>query len=112
MPDPMMPQGPTSMRLRGLYMSMMPRAKSSVLAPSLTRMASGRSLMTVRNAPSAAWKSMGAEFFMSLGAILATFSSRFALTAAPQPAGGFGQLASMPSRSPDMHEPMSPTTGA
>ena len=48
MPMPITPQVPTSRRLRGLYMSMTPRARSSVLAPSLTRIASGRSLMTVR----------------------------------------------------------------
>ena len=53
MPTPMTPQVPTSSRLRGLYMSIAPRARSSVLAPSLTRMVSGRSLMMVRNAPSA-----------------------------------------------------------
>ena len=55
MPMPMMPQVPTSSRLRGLYMSMMPRARSSVLAPSFTRIASGRSLMMVRSTPSAPW---------------------------------------------------------
>ena len=36
MPMPMMPQVPTSRRLRGSYMSTMLRVKSSVLAPSLT----------------------------------------------------------------------------
>src|SRR5262249_49127361 len=52
---PITPQVPTSRRLRGLYISMMLRAKSSVLAPSFTRIASGRSLMIVRSAPSAPW---------------------------------------------------------
>ena len=60
-------------------MSITPRARSSVLAPSLTRIASGRSLMTVRNAPSAPWKSMGDLVFVSRGAILAMFSSRLRL---------------------------------
>src|SRR6266851_4792909 len=93
-------------------MSMTPRARSSVLAPSLTRMASGRSLMTVRNAPSALWKSIGAEFFISLGAILAMLSSLFDLTALIQSAGGAGHLPSMPSRRAETHEPTSPTSGA
>src|SRR6185295_6752413 len=44
MPTPMMPQVPTSIRLRGLYMSTMLRVKSSALAPSLTSIASGWAL--------------------------------------------------------------------
>src|SRR6516164_3110445 len=103
---------PTSRRLRGLYMSMTPRARSSVLAPSLTRMASGRSLTTVRSAPSALWKSIGAEFFISRGALLAMFSSFFALRAPIQSAGGAGHFPSMPSRRADTQEPISPTSGA
>ena len=83
-----------------------------MLAPSLTRIASGRSLTMVRSAPSALWKSIGAVFFISRGAILATFSSRLALTALTQSAGVAGHLAPMPSSSADTHEPMSPTTGA
>src|SRR5687767_8257558 len=93
-------------------MSMTPRARSSVLAPSLTRIASGRSLMTVRSTPSAPWKSIGAEFFISLGAILAMFSSFFALTASIQSAGGDGHSPSMPRRRADTQEPISPTSGA
>jgi hypothetical protein len=50
---PITPQVPTSSRLRGFDMSMIERAKSSVLAPSFTRIASGRCLMMVFNAPSA-----------------------------------------------------------
>src|ERR1700676_1750239 len=51
MPMPITPQVPTSSRLRGLYMSITPRVRSSVLAPSLTRIASGRSLTMVRGPP-------------------------------------------------------------
>ncbi len=112
MPMPITPQVPTSRRLRGWYMSMMPRARSSVLAPSFTRMASGRSLMTVRSAPSAPWKSMGAEFFIRRGAILAMFSSRLVLMVLTQSAGGACQEPSMPASSADTTEPMSPTSGA
>src|SRR3954465_10717985 len=112
MPMPMTPQVPTSRRLRGWYMSMMPRARSSVLAPSLTRMASGRSLMTVRRAPSALWKSIGAEFFISFGAILAMFASLFAVMESAHSAGGARQVPSMPSRRAETQEPMSPTSGA
>src|SRR5437879_4022175 len=43
----------TSRRLRGLYMSTMLRVKSSALAPSLTRMASGLALMMSRTTASA-----------------------------------------------------------
>ena len=50
--------------------------------------------------------------FIRRGAILATFSSRLAVTAPIQSAGGFGQLPPMPSSSAATHEPMSPTTGA
>src|SRR5260370_37743158 len=55
---------------------------------------------------------MGAEFFISLGAILAMFSSLFALTAPVQSAGEAGHLLSMPSRRADTQEPISPTSGA
>src|SRR6516164_4671077 len=112
MPTPMTPQVPTSRRLRGLYMSMTPRARSSVLAPSLTRIASGRSLMMVRSAPSALWKSIGAVFFMRRGAILAMFSSLRALTAEVQSAGGAGHLLPIASTSADTQDPISPTNGA
>ena len=50
--------------------------------------------------------------FISRGAILATLSSRFLLTAPIQSAGGAGHLAPMPSSSADTQEPISPTTGA
>jgi len=53
MPMPMMPQVPESNRLRGWYISMMLRAKSSVLAPSLTTLMSGRLFSTSRIARSA-----------------------------------------------------------
>jgi len=49
---------------------------------------------------------------MSRGAILATFSSRLAVTAAAQSAGALLQPAAMPSSRAATHEPMSPTTGA
>ena len=62
MPMPMMPQVPTSRRLRGSYMSTMLRAKSSVLAPSLTTIASGRALTTSRITLSALWKFIGDGF--------------------------------------------------
>ena len=52
------------------------------------------------------------EFFISRGAILAMFSSRFDVTALIQSAGGAGQLPPMPSRRAETQEPMSPTTGA
>ena len=68
--------------------------------------------MTVRNAPSAPWKSIGDLLFVSRGAILAMFSSRLVLTALIQSAGGAGQLPPMPSSSAETQEPMSPTTGA
>ena len=55
MPMPITPQVPTSRRLRGWYMSITPRAWSSVLAPSFTRIASGRSLITSRSTRSAEW---------------------------------------------------------
>src|ERR1700721_1459417 len=101
MPIPTTPQVPTSSRLRGWYMSITPRARSSVLAPSLTRMASGRSLTTVRSAPSAPWKSIGAEFFIKRGAILAMFSSFLALTAPTQSAAGAG-IPAQRSNDPDI----------
>jgi hypothetical protein len=43
---------------------------------------------------------------------LATFSSRFDLTAPAQSAGAAGQLPPMPSRRAATQEPISPTTGA
>src|ERR1700680_1992018 len=73
MPMPMMPQVPTSRRLRGLYMSTMLRVKSSALAPSLTRMASGFALTMSRTTFSALWKFIGVGFFASASAIFATF---------------------------------------
>src|SRR5687767_239088 len=88
------------------------RARWRVLAPSLTRMASGRSLMTVRSAPRALWKSIGDDVFASLDAILAMFASLRELISPTQSAGGAGHSLSMPSRRADTQEPISPTTGA
>src|SRR5579864_2348104 len=82
-------------------MSMTPRARSSVLAPSFTRIASGRSLTIVRNAPSALWKSIGDVFFIRRDDILPTFSSFFALIAPVHSEGGVGHLPSMPASSDD-----------
>jgi hypothetical protein len=50
--------------------------------------------------------------FISRGAILATFSSRFLLTAPVQSDGGADQLAPIPASNAETHEPISPTTGA
>src|SRR5207302_9515284 len=55
---------------------------------------------------------MGAEFFMSLGAILAMFSDLRALMPSTQSAGVPGQVFPIVSISADTHEPMSPTSGA
>src|SRR4026208_1739771 len=71
----MMPHVPTSMRLRGLYMSTIERVKSSALAPSLTRIASGLALMMSRTTLSALWKFIGVGFFESVSAILAALPS-------------------------------------
>src|SRR4029450_296718 len=49
---------------------------------------------------------------MSRGAILAMFSSLFALTALIQSTGGAGHLPSLPSSKAATQEPMSPTNGA
>ena len=73
MPTPMMPQVPTSMRLRGLYMSTMLRVKSSALAPSLTSIASGFALTMSRTTFSALWKFIGDGFFASVSAIFSMF---------------------------------------
>jgi hypothetical protein len=63
MPMPMTPQVPLSRRLRGSYMSMMLRAKSSVLAPSFTTRTSGRPARESRTARKAL------EKFIGLGSI-------------------------------------------
>src|ERR1700724_4110827 len=55
---------------------------------------------------------MGDLLFISRGAILAMFSSRFALTAPTQSAGGEDQLLPIASSRAATQEPMSPTTGA
>ena len=75
MPMPMMPQVPTSRRLRGSYMSTMLRVKSSVLAPSLTTIASGRAFTALRITLSALWKFMTGGFSASVAAILTWFFS-------------------------------------
>ena len=109
---PMMPQVPTSIRLRGLYMSTMLRVKSSAFAPSLTRIASGFAFTMSRTTLSALWKLIGDGFFASVSAIFATFLVLRSVIAPIHSAGGFGQCASMPASSALTHEPMSPTTGA
>src|SRR6267143_1268252 len=73
MPTPMMPQVPTSRRLRGLYMSTMLRVKSSALAPSLTRHASGLALTMSRTTFSALWKFIGIGFLARVSASFAMF---------------------------------------
>src|SRR5215470_19925856 len=108
----MIPHVPTSRRLRGLYMSTMLRVKSSALAPSLTRIASGFALMMSRTTLSALWKFIGVGFLASVSAILATFLSLRSATALSHSAGGFGQLEPMRESRADTQEPMSPTTGA
>ena len=112
MPMPITPQVPTSRRLRGLYMSTMLRVKSSALAPSLTRIASGFALTMSRTTLSALWKFIGVGFFASVSAILATFLFLRSAMAPSHSAGGLAQPAPMPASSADTHEPMSPTTGA
>src|SRR3954463_9241867 len=90
MPTPMMPHVPTSIRLRGWYMSTIERVKSSALAPSLTRMASGLALMMSRTTLSALWKFIGVGFLARVSAILATFAVFFSFTAFTHSAGGVG----------------------
>src|SRR5215475_7570689 len=55
---------------------------------------------------------MGELLFISRGAILVTFSSRFDVTVLIQSAGAAGQLPPIPCNRADTQEPMSPTTGA
>ena len=112
MPMPMMPQVPTSRRLRGLYMSTMLRVKSSALAPSLTRIASGLALTMSRTTFSALWKFIGDGSLASVSAILATFLLLRSAMAPSQSAGGLAQSEPMPASSADTQEPMSPTSGA
>ena len=83
----MTPHVPTSSRLRGLYMSTMLRVKSSALAPSLTRMASGLALTMSRTTLSALWKFIGVGFFASdLGHLRDVL--RLALRDGVEPLGG------------------------
>ena len=96
MPMPMMPQVPTSRRLRGLYMSTMLRVKSSALAPSLTSIASGFALTMSRTTLSALWKFIGVGFFASVSAIFAMFLFLRSAIASSHSAGGFGQPEPMP----------------
>src|SRR5262245_193446 len=112
MPTPMMPQVPTSMRLRGLYMSTMERVKSSALAPSLTSIASGLALTMSRTTLSALWKFIGLGFFASVSAILATLPFFLSATALVHSAGGLARPLPMPASNADTHEPMSPTRRA
>ena len=83
-----------------------------MLAPSLTSIASGRSLITSRNTRSALWKSIGLEFLPSLVAILAMLASFFSRIASVHAAGGGAQSLPMPSSNADTQEPISPTSGA
>ncbi len=110
-PIPITPQVPTSNRLRGLCMSITERAKSSVLAPSLTRIASGWSAMIVFSRPNAPWKSIGTLLFCSLGAIFATFAATLVRTAPSQSSDGFCQ-SSMPASRSVRQLSISPTRGA
>jgi len=112
MPMPMMPQVPTSRRLRGSYMSTMLRAKSSVLAPSLTTMASGRALTASRMTLSALWKFIGEGRSASVAAIFDRFLSLRSAMAPVQSAGALTQLGPMPASSAATHEPTSPISGA
>src|SRR5258707_602134 len=112
MPMPMMPQVPTSRRLRGLYMSTMLRVKSSALAPSLTRHGSGFALTMSRTTASALWKFIGTGFFARVSAILAMFLFLRSAMAAIHCASGLGQLEPIAPSSADTQEPMSPTSGA
>ena len=84
-----------------------------MLAPSLTRMASGRSLTMVRSDAERAVvvhrRVVVHQARRHLGDVLVASSP---VTALVQSAGGAGHLLPMPSRSADTHEPMSPTTGA
>ena len=112
MPMPITPQVPTSSRLRGLYMSTMLRVKSSALAPSLTRIASGFALMMSRTTFKALWKVIGDGFFASVSAILAMFLFFRSATAFSHSAGGFGQFDPIFASNAETHDPMSPTTGA
>ena len=112
MPTPMIPHVPTSIRLRGLYMSTMLRVKSSAFAPSFTSTASGFALTMSRTTLSALWKLIGDGFFASVSAIFATFLSLRSVTALVHSAGGFAQFVPIAPRSADTQEPMSPTTGA
>ena len=113
MPMPMMPQVPTSRRLRGLYMSTMLRVKSSALAPSLTRIASGLRLDDVAHHVERAVEvhrrrvlrqrlgHLGEVLVLALGDRAGPLGRRLG------PAG-----ADAASAAPTTHEPMSPTTGA
>src|ERR1700682_641320 len=87
-PMPMTPHVPTSSRRPGLYMSTMLRGKSSALAPSLTRMASGFALTMSRTTFSALWKFIGVGFFASASAIFATFLVLRSAMASSHSAGG------------------------
>ena len=68
--------------------------------------------MTVRSAPSAEWKHIGEEFFISFGAILAMLASRLPRSVSSQLEGAPFQSLRMPSSSASTQEPISPTTGA
>src|SRR3954454_6424174 len=81
-------------------MSITTRARSSVLAPSFTRIASGRSLITSRSTRNAVWKSIGLEFLPSLLAILAILASFLAVMESVHSGGGACQLRPTPAQHP------------
>src|SRR5437879_12868407 len=93
MPIPITPQVPTSRRLRGLYMSTMLRVKSSALAPSLTRHASGLALTMSRTTASALWKLIGVGFLARVSASFAMFLFLRSAIAPSHSAVGLGHLA-------------------
>src|SRR5438477_13150083 len=109
MPTPMMPQVPTSMRFRGLYMSTILRAKSRALAPSLTNIASGLALTRSRTTASALWKFIGDGFFASVSAILAMLVVFYWLMALSHSDGGFAQPDLISFKKAETQEPISPT---
>ena len=93
-------------------MSTMLRVKSSVLAPSLTTIASGRALTASRMTASALWKFIGDGFSASVAAIFDRFLSLRSAIAPVQSAGALAQFESMPPSSADTQDPMSPISGA
>src|ERR1700740_888852 len=90
----------------------MERQKSSVFAPSFTRIASGRSLTLSRMTDSAVWKVIGFVSFARVSAIFVRVLSLRSAIAPVHSAGGLDQPEPMAAFIAAMHEPMSPITGA